>query len=448
MLTLDDFHDYQHEARAFINEGAETYLLADVGKGKTSVILTALQDKLKAGIVKRALIAGPKKVAETVWHAEVGEWQHLQGLNVVPAVGNPAQRKKVIDSDAEIVVISYDNLNWFLANYSDAPPFDALVFDEIDMLSNVGSKRFKRLRFFMKKINTRIGCTATFTSTSLLNVWAQMYLLDGGEALGTSYTLFRSKYFYPTDFNQHDWAAFEHSENQILDRIGLITHRVTSDKGARLPPIERDIAVEHPEAVLKMTRKLSKDKKLVLPEGEIKVKNAATLAGKRLQIAAGFSYVTTYKGDQATVWHHKNKFDQIDKLLKRHEGEQVLLVYTFIAQAEELQKRYPDIPVKIASDVINSWNAAEINLAAGHPSSMSHGINLQRSGARVIILITPVWTNRLYQQIIGRLNRQGNPTDEIIVYRLISKDSEDETVLEVLHGREFNDDAYLKYLEA
>lgn len=451
MLGLDNFHGYQTKARKFLNGGADSYLLADVGSGKTTSILTALQDKRDAGQLNRALIVAPPRVAQTVWPVEPSEWSHLaDSFNVLPATGSPAQRYDLIASgEGDAVTISYDNLVWFYENFKHAKtrPFDGVVFDEIDMLCNISSNRFKKMKYYVKNFDTRIGCTATFTATGLLNVWAQAYLLDRGEALGTSFHRFRNKYFYATDFNQYNFEPHDDAEAKILERLGLITHRVDSSASKRNKPIERDVAVTYGSDVIKLDRQLKKD--LVLTFGDLTVEadNQAALAGKRLQIAAGFVYAKDLKGKQHTIWLDKSKFDMLDTLIAAHPGEQILIIYSFIAQGEELARRYSGIPTKIDARVINDWNAGTLPLVAAHPASMSHGINMQKSGACIIVYLTPPWTNRRYVQVNGRLNRQGNPHDDILVYRILGERTNDYDALEVLEYREGRDEFYLTEVE-
>lgn len=452
MLSIDDLHGYQHKARAHLNAGADSLLIAGVGSGKTATILTALQDKREAGHVRRTLIVAPPRVAKTVWPAESSEWSHLSSdFSVLSANGSPAKRLDLIKSGAgDAVSLSYDNLNWFFANFcnADKHPFDAVVFDEIDMMCNPSSMRLKHMKRYIKHFNTRIGCTATFTSTGLLNLWAQTYLLDQGESLGRSFERFKTKYFYATDFNQHNWEPHTFAESEIMARISLIAHMVDASTAKRNPPIVSDVDVKYADAVINLDRRLKRDGVIECDGVIVSADNSAALAGKRQQLAAGFLYGEDVKGQRATVWLDTSKFDVLDQLIKAHAGEQVLVIYQYTAQAEEFSRRYPNAPTSITDSVIDKWNARKIPLVAAHPASMSHGINMQKGGARIIVYLTPPWTNRRYVQVNGRLNRQGNPFDDILVYRLLAERSNDHDAVEVLSYRGVRDQTYLDTLES
>lgn len=55
-------------------------LALEPGAGKTVVVLTALRRLLDQFVIRRALIVAPLLVAQTVWPAEMDEWEHLKPL--------------------------------------------------------------------------------------------------------------------------------------------------------------------------------------------------------------------------------------------------------------------------------------------------------------------------------------------------------------------------------
>lgn len=56
-------------------------LALEPGAGKTGTVLTALYDLLTEMRVSKVLIVAPLLVAQTVWPAEMEEWEHLQALS-------------------------------------------------------------------------------------------------------------------------------------------------------------------------------------------------------------------------------------------------------------------------------------------------------------------------------------------------------------------------------
>lgn len=89
MLTRGDLRHYQ----VFFVEKIKRCFAADrsvrlpglilalePGAGKTGLVLTALRDLFDTFTIRKALIVAPLLVAQTVWPAEMDEWEHLRAL--------------------------------------------------------------------------------------------------------------------------------------------------------------------------------------------------------------------------------------------------------------------------------------------------------------------------------------------------------------------------------
>ena len=114
MLTYEMLDKDQLALVDRIYEVDETIVYATMGSGKTVCYLTAINELLNEKIINRVLVVAPLNPCKHVWVTEHTKWEHLLHLNVGLAVGNPEHRKRVIESDADIVVINIENLVWFL----------------------------------------------------------------------------------------------------------------------------------------------------------------------------------------------------------------------------------------------------------------------------------------------------------------------------------------------
>jgi superfamily II DNA or RNA helicase len=163
MVQALQLRPYQSDAADFLFERDRAMILAPVGAGKTAITLTAMQDMLNDGYVTRWLVVAPKRVCTDVWPVEAPKWSRL---TPALAVGTPAQRAAALASDAQVVVINYDNLD----KLDDLTGFDGIVFDELTRLKNPSGKRFKALEKLLEPINVRWGLTGSFTSNGLEDV--------------------------------------------------------------------------------------------------------------------------------------------------------------------------------------------------------------------------------------------------------------------------------------
>jgi hypothetical protein len=119
-------------ANAHVGQAA----LLKPGLGKTVIAQTAVT-RLRP---KRTLVAGPAQVVESkVWSQEAMEWEHLCGLRIVELTGTPDQRAVKLMLDADIFVVSYDNLIW-LTDEVERDFFDAAVYDELSKMKHPGTQ--------------------------------------------------------------------------------------------------------------------------------------------------------------------------------------------------------------------------------------------------------------------------------------------------------------------
>ena len=114
----------------------------------------------------------PKRVCTDVWPVEQPKW--AEGITLRVAVGTPAERAAAWDSNAQVIVTNYDNLQ----TLSDLSAFDGIVFDELTRLKNPGGKRFKALEKLIAPVRVRWGLTGSFTSNGLEDVFGQCKIVD------------------------------------------------------------------------------------------------------------------------------------------------------------------------------------------------------------------------------------------------------------------------------
>lgn len=456
MKYLDDLSKEQFDAVDYILDGEDALIAADVGTGKTIIALTAA---LQCRDVDRWLVLAPLLVATDTWAKEPAEWKHIMNSAVAIACGDEAQRIKAIESDAPIVVMNYENLDWLMNQYPkkgkvDSLPFDGLICDEIDKLKSVSSNRFKAFRNRIKIFKKRIGLTGTLVPNKLQELWGQVYMIDGGQSFGRSFYNWRKEYFYPTDFNQWQWAPFERSRAKFIEVLADLTFRIRSKD---LPKVVfKDPAlIDMPDALRESYTELEKEFYLKLEDVEIDAANAGILTGKLQQMCAGFSYYLDK--EQKVIWHDERKYQWIAELYHDiciKQGKQLLVFYHFNAEYDMLSEAIPEIK-SLGSSVGNAkkrqhidwWNNDQIPVMALHPASAGHGLNLQLSGAHHIAFLTLPWSGGLLRQSVGRLARRGNSAKQVFVHTCLYENSVDETVFQVLSGRLNAMDDFLNDLE-
>ena len=177
-------------------------LYIDMGLGKTVITLTAVNElKYNRFAVRRVLVIAPKKVAEATWGSEARKWDHLKLLRIVTVLGSAQKRVRALNTPGDVYVINRENVPWLVDYYRNDWPFDMVVVDESSSFKNHQAKRFKALTWVRSKISRMVELTGTPAPNGLIDLWAQIYLLDGGERLGKHIGGFRQRYFDPDQRN-------------------------------------------------------------------------------------------------------------------------------------------------------------------------------------------------------------------------------------------------------
>ena len=450
MMLHSQLSDRQLAAIEFICSGEDALLAADVGTGKTVISATAAKHKLMTNEVDRWLILAPLLVAVDTWANEFKQWEHLRDIDIAIACGNEKQRLDSLNSSAKIVVINYENLPWLLKQYPPKPhqhtlPFDGLICDEIDKLKSVSSNRFKDFRNRIWGFKSRIGLTGTLLPNDLTEIWGQCYMVDGGQTFGKSFYKWRKKYFYPTDFNQYNWAPFEHTRSAILGQLAGFVYRLKAEGLPEVRVMPPEKLTLRPD-IMATYKELEREFVTELESGDtVDAVSSGVLSGKLQQITAGFSYVKDEFDNNQAVWHTRAKFDWFDRLYQRLRitDQQLLVFYHFIEELEELKRRYPHRLRYIGGGASNSqarkaielWNKGHLNILALHPASAGHGLNLQKSGANHIAFLTLPWSGGMYKQVVGRLARRGQRAPVIYVHTALFEDTIDQHVLDTVTGK-------------
>ena len=255
-------HGYQRRTVQFIRATKKAFVCLDLGLGKTLSTLTAIADMKRDGIdISPVLVIAPKRVAETVWHAEAARWDHTKDLRVVRLLGTPKKRVKLLDEQADIYVLSISNLPWIITHFGNRWPFRALVVDESSMFKSGQTQRFETVRRILTKLERVVLLTATPSPNSLLELHPQVSMLDpAGIRLGRYFSHFRSRYFYPTDYMQYDWELKPGADEEIWNAISDISVSMSKADHLKMPPLTINmVRVDLPPAGIRAYKAHGKD---------------------------------------------------------------------------------------------------------------------------------------------------------------------------------------------
>lgn len=455
-------HGYQRYCITRIIQEEALALFLDMGLGKTVITLTAVCDLIfNRFLVSRCLVIAPKKVAEDTWTREQDKWDHLNMLKIQPVLGAKEKRIRALNSPGNIFVINRENVPWLVDHYRNDWPFDMVVIDESSSFKSHQAKRFKALRNIRRHIRRLVELTGTPSPNGLTDLWAQLYLLDGGQRLGRTLTEYRNNYFVPASRNATTIFSYEPlpgANEKIQEQIRDICISLSAKDYLSLPDrIDNVRYVQLDARARRAYEEMERERILELPDGALDAGSAAVLSGKLLQLANGAVYHTkeTVVDDHVTeerevVQIHDNKLEGFLELLEELGGKHALVFYNFQHDLERIHRVLAKTKLAVrelkGTADIAEWNAGRIDILLAHPASVAYGLNLQEGGSDVIWFGLN-WNLELYQQANARLHRQGQK-HTVYVHHLLAAGTVDEDVMSALRRKGDCQAALLEALKA
>lgn len=432
-LNRNDLHGYQQYSAAFIVEHPKAALFLDCGLGKTVITLTALEELIFDRFeICRALVICPLRVGN-VWQDEVQKWSHISKLQLSVAMGTAAERKKALNRRADVYIINRENVEWLVSESGNPFDFDMVVIDELSSFKSHKAKRFKALKKVRSMVKRIVGLTGTPAPNGLLDLWAEIGILDMGQRLGRFIGGYREKFFLPDKRSRemiYSYKPKEGAEEAIYKLLSDICISMKATDYLDMPEcVYNRVEVFMNDRELKLYQQLERDMLIPYEDGDIDAVNAAGLSNKLMQMANGAVY-----DENGGVKHiHDRKLEALEDLVEAANGKPVLISYWYKHDLERIKERIGALELDTAEDM-KEWNAGEIPVAVIHPASAGHGLNLQAGGS-TLIWFGLTWSLELYQQMNARLWRQGQK-ETVVIHHLIAKGTLDERVMEVLERKD------------
>lgn len=393
------------------------------------------------------LVIAPLNVAKDTWADEINKWEHLNHMTVSKVLGTPKQRIDALKQDADIYITNKENTKWLCDYYKKDWPFDMIVVDELSTFKNHTSQRFKALKKKLPLVKRFVGLTGTPSPNSMMDLWAQVYLIDSGERLEKSFTRFRERYFKPThQLSEHvfNWELREDAEELIYQKIEDVCISMKAsdylDMPERIDTVQ-EVTLSNKER--KLYEELERDYILESEEdGTIVAQSGASLSQKLLQLSNG----AVYTDEQDVRQVHDRKLDKLEEIVEESQGQPILLFYNFKHDKERILKRFKQAVVLGSDGYKDEWDKGNIEILLAHPASAGHGLNLQQGG-HIIVWFGLTWSLELYQQANARLYRQGQDNTTIIHHIMIDN-TIDQRVYKALQNKELTQDELMNAVKA
>lgn len=444
---------YQHLIGSHLLTVDRCAVWAGMGLGKTVSTLTALETLFMAGEDAPVLVLAPLRVAKTTWPEEALKWDHFSHVEVMPIVGNEAERRRACDTEASVYTTNYDNLVWLIKHYGERWPFRTVVTDESTRLKGFrlrqGGKRPQVLASVAHtKVKRFIELTGTPSPNGLIDLWGQAWFLDGGQRLGRTFSAFRERWFQKS-FDGYGVTALAAAQAEIQDRLRDICLSIdAADYFDLEEPIVNNIYVDLPIRARELYSDMEGHMFMELEGHEVEAFGAAACTIKCLQITSGAAYI-----DDQSNWKevHDEKLQALEDIIEEAAGAPVLVAYHFKSDLTRLQQAFPKGRQLDANpQTIRDWNAGHIPVLFAHPASAGHGLNLQ-DGGNILVFFSHWWNLEERLQIAERIGpvrqMQAGHNRPVFIHNIIARDTVDELVIERVESKREVQDILLEAMK-
>jgi SNF2 family DNA or RNA helicase len=264
--------------------------------------------------------------------------------------------------------------------------------------------------------------SGTPSPQGVIDLWAQMFLVDYGERLGPSYYRFRNLAYLQV--MRGAFATFEEKEgvaDAVAGLIADVTIRNRREDCLDLPPNQvvhrrTTLAPKHMAKYIELKKRAIVE----LETGDVSAINAAALLTKLLQVSSGAVY------DENGMYHVVDtaRYELIADIVE--ERPHTVVFFTWSHQKEQLEGEFKkrglsyglidgSVSAGRRTEYISQFQAGGLRVMLCQVQSAAHGITLTRGTTTIFASLT--YNAELFEQAKSRIYRGGQTqsTETILI---------------------------------
>lgn len=444
--------EYQHLAIDHLVNNDRCALWAELGMGKTSSVLYALEKLNWIEDMYPALVVAPLRVAKDTWFNETQKWSTFKHIVVSPIVGGLDERMAALRKPAHIHTVNFEQIPWLVTLLGRKWPWKNLIIDESTKLSGFrtrqGTERSKKLYEVVKEgYCDRIWeLSGKPAPSGLKSLWGQLYFIDQGKRLGSSFKAFSERWF------SQSWDGFgldplPFTQEQIQDAISDICLSIRAEDWFDIKePLHNTISIKLPPDARKLYKQMEKEMFLEIKEKGVEAFNAGGKRNYCMQLADGHIYTRSAEDKRLnrapSSWEevHDEKYKALESIIEEANGNSVLVAYHFRFDLPKLLKRFKG-SVDISTDKgMKMFMDGSATTGLAHPASMGHGIDGLQNVCHRLTYFSHNDNLDNHDQILGRINStrqiQAGFDRNVFVNHIVAADTVEEyAVLPNLLGK-------------
>lgn len=396
---------YQEFGAKFLLYQKNILLGDEMGLGKTIQAL-AVANHLFQEHQRKCMILLPLSVLEN-WSKEILKWTEL------PVYRFSASNKNKINDfikwkqEGGILLANYEQARYLIQGV-DGVQIDLLILDEAHYIKNANAMRTKNSIALAQRANYKLFMTGTPLENNVREMQHLVSVLN-------------------PDLPESVFRERPDEEDFKKDLANVYLRRKREEVLDELPEME----------VINLWSEFS-DKQIELYETEAFSQECSVMKLRRM----------------AFLGEDSEKIKQIIDICKeaRENGMKVLVFSYF---KTDVLYKLRNLLTHTASDILSGdisparrqevidEFSKDTNQTVLLAQIEAGGVGLNIQSANIVILCEPQWKPSTEQQAISRVYRMGQ-TRDVLVYRLLTKDSIDEPIMALIHKKEIEFDKYAK----
>lgn len=413
---------HQEKTFAFASNHDLVFDSSDPGTGKTRAHIDVVADRLERSTASGVLVVCPKSLMEPAWKKDFFEFSPATRLSLAFA----ENREEAFDKPAPVYVVNSDGVKWleskgkrWMKKRFGLNP--QLIIDESTSFKNYNSDRSRAMRKVAKHFELRTMMSGTPITSSIIDIWHQMFILDRGETFGTSLTRFRQQTQVNIGAHFAKWVDIPGIEEVIAAAMKHLTVRHRFNEVMDVPEnFSRTIDIQLSKKHLAQYNQLKKEAYVQLKDGKVDAVNAAVLRNKLLQLASG----AVYDGEGYAHVLDPQRYELVADMVGEREASVVFINWRHQRDSiiKELNKRGlknatldGSVPNSERAGIVEDFQAGNLRAIIMHPATGAHGLTLTRG--RTTIWASPTDHPDFFIQGKHRVYRGGqkHKTENIVI---------------------------------
>lgn len=407
---------HQIATSAFLTLHHRSFVLNEMGLGKTNSALWTADYLMAQGLIHKVLVISPLSTLERVWRDEI--FSTLMHRTAVTLHGSRANRLKSLATDSDFYILNHDGVKIIGKEINARQDIDLVIIDEGSVYRNAQSERYKKLRDMLRPDMRLWVMTGTPCPNDPTDAWALARLVNPAN-VPPYFTQWKRDTMM--QLSTYKWVPRPESYQKAYDALQPGIRFKKSDCLDLPPLLIEDRECELTKSQTTALKSMAAEYAMEMNNGTvITAVNAADRVGKMRQVLCGC--IKTGEGEYFPL----DFAPRISLLLEciSEANAKVIVVVPFKGiikyLEEEVAKHHTcavlngDVTAKKRNEIISQFkHSKDPHILLCHPKVMSHGLTLTE--ADTLIFYAPIYSNDEYQQVKDRINRPGQKRNMVII---------------------------------